>query len=331
MMSRALLPLVPALILLAACPAGAEPRFEVPVACEVGRDCFVQNYVDQDPGPGRLDFACGPLSYDRHGGTDFRVRDLVAMAQGTTVVAAAPGVVRGVRDGMEDVSLREIGAEAIRGREAGNAVVIDHGDGWETQYSHMRKGSVRVAPGQQVEAGQPLGLIGLSGNTEFPHLDFLVRKDGQVVDPFVGLVPFTGCDAPRRPLWSAAALAALPYQPGGLLNAGFSLETPDAERLRRGEQRAESLPTGAPAIVFWVDAFGGRKDDLLVITLVAPDGRTLANRHGRLDRNLASLFSYAGTRRPAGGWIPGCYRGEVELRRGGQTVFRESRCLNHAG
>ena len=153
-------------------------RIGVPVDCAFGSVCSVQNYVDLDPGPGRLDPGCGRLSYDGHDGTDIRVADLVAMRDGVSVVAAAGGVVKATRDGMPDVSVRDIGPEAVAGREAGNGVVIDHGRGWETQYSHLRSGSVSVKPGDRVEAGTPLGMIGLSGQTEFPHLHFTVRKDG---------------------------------------------------------------------------------------------------------------------------------------------------------
>ncbi|WP_247877773.1 M23 family metallopeptidase [Azospirillum thiophilum] len=72
-----------------------------------------------------------------------------------------------MRDGMEDVSIRQSGG-APAGYDAGNAVVVDHGNGWETQYSHLKRGSVAVRPGVRVEAGTVLGQIGLSGRTEFP-------------------------------------------------------------------------------------------------------------------------------------------------------------------
>ena len=72
---------------------------------------------------------------------------------------------KATRDGMTDVSIRDAGHGAVAGREAGNGVLIEHGGGWQTQYSHLRSGSVSVKPGERVEAGTPLGLIGLSGNS----------------------------------------------------------------------------------------------------------------------------------------------------------------------
>jgi hypothetical protein len=61
---------------LAETAAADPPRLQVPVACEVGRTCFIQNYLDQDPSPESKDFACGTLTYDGHNGTDFRVPTL---------------------------------------------------------------------------------------------------------------------------------------------------------------------------------------------------------------------------------------------------------------
>lgn len=197
-----------------AAAAEGAPSLDIPVRCRIGQDCFVQNYVDTDPGPGARDFACGRLTYDGHKGTDFRVPDLAAMRRGVAVVAAAPGTVARVRDGVEDVSIRQSGGPPA-GREAGNAVVVDHGNGWETQYSHLRRGSVQVRPGDRVLPGTPLGLIGLSGNTEFPHVDFAVRHQGRVVDPYTGgeqedpgAKPGVGQGAGRKPEQDGAGRSA---------------------------------------------------------------------------------------------------------------------------
>src|SRR5262245_25861542 len=99
-------------------------RFDVPVACPADAGCVVRNFVDEDPGPGAADYRCGALTYDGHKGTDIRVPDGAAMAKGIAVLAAAPGKVLRLRDGMEDVSIRVTGADAVQDREAGNSVII---------------------------------------------------------------------------------------------------------------------------------------------------------------------------------------------------------------
>ena len=79
-----------------------------PLACDLATTCFIQNYMDRDPGPGAADFTCHLLSYDGHSGTDFALPGMAMMAAGVDVIAAAPGTVTGVRDGMADQA-QEIG------------------------------------------------------------------------------------------------------------------------------------------------------------------------------------------------------------------------------
>src|SRR5258706_11134228 len=214
--------------------APAAPALALPIACEMGKSCVLQNYVDHDPGPGARDYRCGRLTYNGHKGTDLRVIDLPSFKKGVPVLAAAAGRVRAIRDGMPDASVRDAGSAAVAGRGAGNSVVIEHGEGWETQYAHMRNGSVTVRQGERVEAGQPLGTAGLSGNTEFPHLHFEVRYRGRTVDPFVGLAARASCEPGHDPLLSAQALAALAYVPTRILRTRLSASPPRlADRRRR--------------------------------------------------------------------------------------------------
>jgi Peptidase family M23 len=72
---------------------------------------------------------------------------------------------------------------------AGNHVVQDLGDGNYALYAHLRTGSVTVKPGDQLTAGQVIGSLGNTGNSDAPHLHFHVmstpdplRSDGL---PFV--------------------------------------------------------------------------------------------------------------------------------------------------
>jgi murein DD-endopeptidase MepM/ murein hydrolase activator NlpD len=299
--------------------AGGPLSFALPLDCQPGKTCVLQNYVDRDPGPGARDYRCGHLAYDGHKGTDIRVIDLPAFKRGVPVLAAAPGRVRAVRDGMPDVSVRDPASEPVAGREAGNSVVIEHGEGWETQYAHLRKGSVAVRAGERIEGGQPLGMAGLSGNTEFPHLHFEVRYRGRTVDPFVGLdlgAAAERCEPGRNPLWTAQTLGALAYVPTGLLGAGLSASPP---RLTDGSvdpDRIEPLNASSGAAVFWMQVYGVQKDDVEELRLLAPDGRVLAERRTSIVRNRAQSLSYIGLRRSAAAWPKGTYRGEYVLYRG---------------
>ncbi|MGH6720155.1 MAG: M23 family metallopeptidase [Alphaproteobacteria bacterium] len=326
-MIRAPAPIVFALAFAATGLALADgpPGFALPIACTPGIDCFVQNYVDQDPGPEAADYTCGSLSYDGHDGTDIRLGDLTAMAAGVAVLAAAEGIVLRVRDGEADGVFIASGAAAVADREAGNGVVLDHGGGWETQYSHLRQGSVVVQPGQRVAAGDLLGLVGLSGRTEFPHVEFTVRQDGGVVDPFEGLAAGSDCAATGPGLWLAETARRLSYQAGGLLKAGFAAEKPTPDAARTGVYAAITPTTAADALVFWVDVFGTRTGDREAIRLIAPDGQIVAEAELVHDHDRAQWFRFVGLRRPDAGWPPGVYRGGYTLLRpsagGGSAVI----------
>jgi murein DD-endopeptidase MepM/ murein hydrolase activator NlpD len=307
---------------LATVPAAADDlKLALPVTCEIGRDCFVQNFFDHDAGPDRRDYTCGRLTYDGHSGVDFRVADVPAMMRGVTVVAAAPGTVKGVRDGMADINLAEIGREALKGKDAGNGVVIDHGDGWETQYSHLRKGSVLVRRGQTVEAGTPLGLIGMSGAAEFPHVHFSVRHTGQEIDPFTGTANPTACGETGQSLWRGDVLAMLKYQPTGGLVSGFASEPPKSDQAQKGAYAEETF-ADPPALVFWANVFGVEPGDEQRISITAPDGKLLEENKAILKSSKISWFAFSGRKRPPDGWQTGTYRGTYTLLRNGKEVVR---------
>ncbi len=323
-LSRAILLAGTAMVLATVPAAAGDLRLALPVACEIGRDCFVQNFFDHDPGPERRDYACGSLSYDGHNGTDFRVADIPAMTRGVTVVAAAGGTVKAVRDGMPDAGLAGMTAEALKGREAGNGVVIDHGDGWETQYSHLSKGSTLVRPGQTVEAGTPLGRIGMSGQAEFPHVELAVRHEGEAIDPFTGSagsVGSVGCGETGKTLWRAEAMAVLKYQPTGGLVSGFAAGPAVSEDARTGAYAQQTLKD-PPALVFWADVFGVQAGDEQRMSIAAPGGKVIHENVSTLKSSNVSWFAFTGRKRPAEGWQTGKYHGTYTLLRNGAVVAR---------
>lgn len=292
----------------------------LPVACTVNETCFIQNYPDRDPDRGGYqDYQCGSLTYDGHTGTDFRVRTTREMQTGIAVLAAAAGRVKGIRDNMEDGHPDKTGRHKLKKREAGNGVVIDHGDGWETQYSHLLKGSVTVFPGKKVKAGEPIGQIGQSGLAEFPHVEFLVRHHGKPVDPFTGETDVAGCGAPRDPLWNAKALTTLSYLPTGELSSGFATRIPTPETYDDPPNLAASLLPEAPALIFWVNLFGVREGDQERIRLIDPMGKVLVKSESEIPRHRAAQQRYVGKKRTGTApWPGGIYTGEYTLTRLGE-------------
>ncbi len=312
-----------ALIALAAPSAAGAFLISPPIDCDLGETCHIQNYVDRDPGPGAADFTCGPLTYDGHKGTDFALPSLSEMRAGVDVIAAAPGTVLALRDGMPDIAANDPAAPDLGGRDCGNGVLIDHGGGWQTQYCHMKRGSIAVTKGQRVTKGAVLGKVGLSGRTEFPHAHLSVRQDGAILDPFAPAPGPVSCDGRTggTPLWEDP----LTYRAGGLISVGITTSIPEYDRLKEGLSTPEALPVDAPALVVWGYAFGGQSGDRVILTLNGPDGQIL-NHAATLDRNQAQFFRAAG-KRCCGGpaqWRTGIYSGAVVLMRAGRELDRRA-------
>lgn len=285
------------------------PVFDLPVACGMGDQCFVQNYVDHDAGPGFGDYTCGSLSFDRHSGTDFTMVDRSPGVEPIAVLAAAPGRVRTVGAPPDTAS-------PLHWTQPGHHVVIDHGGGWTTLYAHMAPSSVTVDAGATVVAGERIGTIGNSGDARFDHLHFEVQHRGAVVDPFSGTGPGIICGVSLGSLWSDTAAEVLAYRPTGLLGHGFA-----GDLIRDGAERAPAVPD-AQTIVFWADLFGLRPGDRVEARLLAPDGRILAAEPTELDTAAARLLTQAGYHRPETGWPVGEYRGSVTLMRPGSDGWQ---------
>ncbi len=287
----------------------------LPVACQLGKTCWVVNYVDVDPTPRARDSRCRFRTYEGHDGVDVAIRDLAVMADGIPVLASASGVVKSVRDGMEDIAVTdERSRRRVSGRECGNGVLLTHEGGWETQYCHLRQGSVSVAPGTRVEAGMPLGLVGLSGKTEFPHVHLTVRRHGTAMDPFTGLAISAGCGHGGTPLWRTDQRIA--YEPVSLFNAGFAVGKPDIDAIRSGMRGEGPYPTNAPALVLWADIFGVEAGDRIRFEIAAPDGRGLFDYEQRVEKTQARRFVFAGTPLTGAAWPSGEYIGKVSIVRG---------------
>lgn len=87
---------------------------------------------------------------------------------GTEVIAPCSGVVVSAVDGLADLEPPHLDPA----NRAGNHVVIraEHRSDCFVVLAHLRKGSVRVAQGVRVRAGDPLGEVGNTGNSTEPHL-----------------------------------------------------------------------------------------------------------------------------------------------------------------
>lgn len=311
----------------AAAAAQDAPRLSLPIDCQPGVTCFIQSHVDAVEGPQSGDFRCGSATYDGHKGVDFRVLSVAAARQGVAVLASADGVVKGGRDGMADEIASAATRSGIGGRECGNGVVVDHGGGWETQYCHMRRGSVTAKPGDKITRGQKLGLVGYSGLAEFAHVHISVRHEGKPIDPFTGKASTEACVRPASGetaagpvgLWDEKAGAAFPYRNGELIGAGFA-DAP-LTTLQLETDHAVQPPTAAsPALLLYARVMNMRGGDVVRFVLRGPAGFALEQASAPVERNKATYVGFAGKKLTRERWPVGRYEGRVELVRGGTVI-----------
>lgn len=240
-------------------PANAQQHFVVPIAGNYGQDFIIVNYVDWGPTTTIKDSHCDSKTYDGHQGTDFVIRDFSVMDSGIQVRAAAKGKVIFIQDGLFD---RE--KTSVISKRLGNYVGISHHGNLQTYYAHLRKGSISVSIGDSVLAGQTIGMVGSSGNSESPHLHFELWYDSTYyIDPFSGM-----CGNPSS-YWQAEPT----YNPNfsiwtsGMVNYICSLDT-----LKEGLKNVDTFYVNDPVISYWNLQYGLRTNDSLRIDWRDPNG-----------------------------------------------------------
>jgi murein DD-endopeptidase MepM/ murein hydrolase activator NlpD len=113
-----------------------------------------------NPIEGKVISSFGWRDGERHDGLDIKGVDRA------TISASFPGRVIQAGQGASGYGL---------------SVTIDHGDGVTTLYAHLSAVSVRA--GDDVEAGQQVGVQGQTGRATTSHLHYEVRIDKRAVNP----------------------------------------------------------------------------------------------------------------------------------------------------
>ena len=101
------------------------------------------------------------------------------------------------RDDMDDAEGASFVTDAADA--TGNVIVIELDTGHFVVLAHLRHGSLRVSEGDRVRTGDPLALVGNSGNTTMPHLHLQVQTHADLWDADNRSVPFAFEPAGRVP------------------------------------------------------------------------------------------------------------------------------------
>ena len=119
---------------------------------------------------GRVTWTWGPDKREPFTGKKVFHRGIdVAAAAGTEILAPADGIVTAATEDFK------------KSPSSGTVVIIDHGTGLTTTYSHL--GSFEVEEGQEVSQGDVIATVGSTGKSTGPHLHFEIWRDGETQDP----------------------------------------------------------------------------------------------------------------------------------------------------
>jgi len=240
-------------------PATSSTLFLWPVTGAEGRDWVINSYVDIDPTSGTRDYTgaigVAAKTSDGHLGIDIDSPNFRWMDAGAPfVVAAASGVVTALRDGEFD-----------RNTSCGpnpNFVHVRHADGMTALYYHLKKGSVAVSLGQQVSAGDTVGVAGSSGCSFAPHLHFELRDGANnVVDPF------------RNGLWAAPPAYNPPIALMDLVIASGNMTL---QQIKDPAPNVTSVPRGS-ILGVGVSMAAGGAGDVIRLVIAAPNGETVSD------------------------------------------------------
>jgi len=250
-------------------------KFLTPIGGNPFQTWGIVNYVDVNPlSPAFNDYNGGPYTYDGHAGHDLSLASFGSMDAGVPDYAAADGTVVAVQDGNYDRNTAFSSALA-------NYVVIDHGNGWQSIYYHLRTNTILVHVGDPVVAGQVLGLAGSSGYSTGAHLHFEVQHNGDIVEPEYDPATY----------WADP----LPYQ--GSLSSVLASGVTSSHTTLTADLNAQEQPVSANVFTqaagqefsMWFGAFT-RANDAAAFRVYKPDG----THYPSLDRTFTAGLSRGG-------------------------------------
>jgi len=269
---------------------------ELPIDCKLGENCWIANLPRHFYQGKELDYKCGFKTSSGHKGTDFILESMEQMKQGIDILAPFDGVVKAVRDGIEDINVDIGGLDKIKDQECGNGLVIATHD-LEAQLCHMKKGSISVKVGDQVLAGERLGSVGLSGNTNHPKLYFALSKknqDGSLseIDPFYG--DQANCGLRPQPLWANPDYLSENVKEGIVYNYGIAFQIPELAKVREGYYQRIIQPRNPEVIMVFADVLSVDKGHKMKVQFLDPEEKILFEKEQEFTKYQPRYFFYVG-------------------------------------
>ena len=317
-----------------------------PVRCKIGRSCFITEYVDVTSNGLAHDYRCGPLSKNGAEETIFTATHQTHTKNNLDATASAGGRVQAVRAHISDTKNtvtiqkeKEGDAKSRRSKrrrdlltqaeniktDPGNYIILEHNDGWRTEYRYLQQNSITLRPGDTVKAGQIIGKFGQTGGFHtggayFPRLGFKVTLDGKTVAPFIGLTQNPICKADAQPLrkvktdqalWHTSYHSDLTYIPVGIL--GMDIIDTAQGFPSNSVIRVHSSQFKESTLIFWTSAFGVQVGDRILLELFHPHGALIGETRSVYLRRRGIIVNFLSVAPQQQKWQSGSYRGLFKM------------------
>ena len=186
----------------------------------------------------------------------------------------------------------------------------------------------RVCSGARRAGGsgrtEPLGQVGLSGETQFAHLHISVRKDGDLVDPFARDYARDRCRYDSgNSVWVDGFAQAFAYQPTRVFQAGVADGRVALDDVMDGKWADFRASRHKPLVVYGL-AVNGVTGDQLNLILTGPNGEIVRSLRDPLPKRKSQWFAFGGKAAPAGGWPAGRYETKVQVVRDGTILHQKN-------
>jgi hypothetical protein len=291
--------------------------FETPIKCKFGKDCFIQKYVDHGKDKAIFDYGCNVRTSNDFDGTLFRLRHSKMIKENVPVLAATSGQISRI---CVNPKSDDANCPVQMMQEMGDHIVINHNNGWQTYYGHLKTGSVKVKVGEYVKTSQQIASVGSRKKDGLPVLDFRTLFNGYTIDPFVGTVEFENCHHDIAPIWSKKSFNQMKYKDVDIIIGTFSDKEPIHDNVITGYNEIESINPELEKFSFWVEVLGTKKGDREKIEIIDNDGNTVASNVIKLktanDRHIARLTA----NKPFEGWNSGLYTAYYTLLRNDRYI-----------
>ena len=147
-----------------------------------------------------------------------------------------------------------------------------------------------------MQLGDILGQVGMSGQSNFPHLHLSVSKYGNTIDLFRQEQAQTCSQMAGNGLWHQAPF----YSATSLFTVGFSTAIPSFSAVKLGAARLTALAHNDAALVLYGYAFYTEAGDLIDLKVTCPEGISVEHTT-QIEKTQSQLFRAFGKRHPQKG------------------------------